>query len=63
MLLHNAGQAAAKDFCGLKIYVKMKRQKLALHHGIINYKGTKVKCCHLKKLPVKELATGVHQSL
>jgi hypothetical protein len=49
MLVHNDGQAAAKDFCGLKIYVIMKRQSLAQHHGLINYIGTKVKCCHLKK--------------
>ncbi len=28
---------------------------LALDHGLINYKDTKVKCCHLKNWPVKRL--------
>ncbi len=32
-------------------------------HGLNNYVGTKAKCRHLKKLPVKDFAAGVYQSL
>ncbi len=31
-------------------------------HGLINYKGTKDKCCHLKKKPVKGIDAGVYLS-